>query len=291
MSSEVRGSYLTLLIFAAPIVLGCASKCPHGASTPVVAGVPTPTASPSQSSSLPQANAPPVVDQKPEGTTEAIQSAGDDPAVLRTAVTETFSAIADERAEERIAGWTARKAQYKPPGDAFPQVIQSKDFDALLSIEALYSAVRNISNDPKNWQLLDPSQPLHFSVTDQQVVISGSHNSVAIIPRDQSVSIGKRTFRNSATVTLFRAVHRLLFDLSSEFHPNGVLGSQLATRGYRRSTTIEFSFGPLVVELGADHNGPGNPERLYVLDLIRVKDSLNWSSVKSSSSDGAFRSP
>ena len=181
--------------------------------------------------------------------------------------------------EDRAGFWLGRAHEFKPIDDDFPQIVQSNDYDTIASIEALYSALQALSHDPKKWPSLDPAEPLAFRIDDDAIVVSGGDRSVSIKVDDRQASFAGRTFRKPSTVTLFRALHAVSQALAAEFPPVGVLGTQFATRAYQRSTRLHFSFGPLIIELEGAHNGLSSPERLYILDLARTRESLLWSSV------------
>ena len=181
--------------------------------------------------------------------------------------------------DDRVGFWLGRAREFKPIDDDFPQIVQSNDYDTIASIEALYSALRALSHDPKKWPSLDPAEPLAFRIDDDAIVVSGGDRSVSIKVDDRQASFAGRTFRKPSTVTLFRALHAVSQALAAEFSPVGVLGTQFATRAYQRSTRLHFSFGPLIIELDGAHNGLSSPERLYILDLARTRDSFLWSSV------------
>lgn len=178
--------------------------------------------------------------------------------------------------EERVSAWLVRAQEFRPLGNEFPQVIQADDYETITSIEVLYGAVQALSRNPRHWPLLDPPEPLAFRVDLDTIVISGPTQSVSIEVDEQQVSFAGRSFRTPATITLFRTLHTLLVELTSGFAPVGVLGTQFATRAYGSFTRLHFSFGTLVVELEGAHSGRSNPERLYVLDLVRSSESLLW---------------
>jgi hypothetical protein len=174
-----------------------------------------------------------------------------------------------------VTAWLLRAQEFKPVGDEFPQLVQASDYETALAIEFLYSALRALSRDPKNWSL-EPLEPFRFGFEGERLVIFGTTGAVTLAVGDAHVAIAGRIFRASATVTLFRTLHAVLRELSSDFAPVGVLGTQYATRAYGVMTRLGFSCGPLVLELDGAHNGRDDPERLYGLDLVRASDSFLW---------------
>jgi hypothetical protein len=183
-----------------------------------------------------------------------------------------------------VAAWLARAIEFKPPGDEFPQIIQSDQYRPILAIEFFFAGLRALSTNPKAWPLNDPPDPLSFRVEPQQVVFFSGARSLSVHPGSAQVSVAGRTFTDPSTVTLFRTLHALLLALTADFSPVGALGTQYASRAYRRFTRLGFSCGPLVVELEGAHNGPAESERLYVLDLVRADDSFLWQPVGSQGS-------
>jgi hypothetical protein len=178
--------------------------------------------------------------------------------------------------DDQVTSWLGRIGEFKPDHDGFPQVVQADDYETIASVEALYSTLKTLSRDPNKWPSQDPPDPLRLRIDERAIVVSGADRSVSIEVEDGQASFAARSFRNPATVTLFRTLHTLSLALAKEFPPVGVLGTQFATRAYTRLTRIHFSFGPLVVQLEAAHNGARQPERLYILDLTRTRDSFLW---------------
>jgi len=159
------------------------------------------------------------------------------------------------------------KRMIKRNGD-FPEIIASDDHDTLLSIEALFSAMRGLVNDPKLW-----FQQLGFSARDQVLFLgTGNESFLWVVATRDDVSIGGRVFRKPATValyqTLIEAISRVCITYESETKPDGVLGSQRAAPDHQLATTIDFSCGPVTLEL---YGVRGSNK--YSLDLIRSSDS------------------
>ena len=170
------------------------------------------------------------------------------------------------------AGWLNRRNSYRPSDEPYPQLIQGQEYEVTDAIATLYSEA-------------SPTRKFgEFGVDDQYdcqadastIVIHGPKKTVSVELSDHQVRIGRRSFGSEATVTLFRAFARLLIDLGSQCRLSGARGRRLRTRAYREKVVFEFDYGPVVVTLASASNGPTDPERLYVLDLIPVERADLW---------------
>jgi len=160
------------------------------------------------------------------------------------------------------------KDMIKRKGEYFPEVIASEDHDTLLSIEALFWAMRGLIDDPKRW-----FPQLGFSARDQVLFLGTTRGSFLwVVATSDEVSIGSRVFRKPATVALYKtlieAISRVCNTYAGESLPDGVLGSQRAAPDHQLATTIDFSCGPITLEL---YGVRGSNK--YTLDLIRSSDS------------------
>ena len=147
------------------------------------------------------------------------------------------------------------------------EIFTLDDQDALPSIEALFLAMRGLVNDPMRW-----FQQLGFSARDQILLIGTANQEFLwVVAGWEGVSIGRRPF-SRATATLYRVLIEVLWRVCDEStggpKPDGVLGSQRETPDHQLATTIDFSCGPVTVEL---YGVRGNDK--CSLDLIRSSDS------------------
>jgi len=174
--------------------------------------------------------------------------------------------------------WLGAKATYRPAGEGSPQIIQGQDYAPIEAVQALYieaSGTRKLGE---------------FGFEDQyegkaeasRIVVTGFKKS-ADIELGSGVKIGQRVFSDDATTLLFRTLRRLLADLSSRCTQRGVRGRRLGTRAYRDNVRVEFSYGSVVVSLESASNGPADPERLYVLDLVESRSSALWAESRAAS--------
>ena len=68
---------------------------------------------------------------------------------------------------------------------------------------------------------------------------------------------------------------QLLSTLTAQFgNPRQVRFAQFQSRIYKTRTFIEFDFGPKILAIESDANGPGSPQRCYILDVIDRKNSM-----------------
>jgi hypothetical protein len=160
------------------------------------------------------------------------------------------------------------KGSVKRKGEYFPEIIASDDHDTLLSIEALFSAMRGLSGDPKRW-----FQQLGFSVSDQVLFLGNTSGSFLwVVATSDDISIGGRLFRTAPTIRLYQTLIKTISQgcarYTRETAPDGVLGMQRVTPEHQLATTIDFSCGPITVEL---HGVRGSNK--CSLDLIRSSDS------------------
>ncbi len=166
--------------------------------------------------------------------------------------------------------WVAGKNRYKPPGDIFPQVIQDNDYSTISAIHQLYFLLAG-----RKKSFFDV-QTFAFGLDGTQLVISSPTRSASIRSTDGGARIGGSLYEKAPTKLLFKTLFSLLADLSAQFPTSGVRASHWSNRSYRDVTRFEFYFPPLVVELMALSSEASEPERLYVLDLVRAKDSQFW---------------
>ena len=157
----------------------------------------------------------------------------------------------------------------KKGGSYSREIFALEDQDALLSIEALFSAMRGLVNDPARW-----FQQLNFSARDEVLLIGEANQEFLwVVVFQDDVSIGRRAFSGRrATAALYRGLIEVLWRVCDKStggtEPDGVLGSQRETPDQQLATTIDFSCGPVTVEL---HGVRGSNK--CSLDLIPLSES------------------
>ncbi len=161
---------------------------------------------------------------------------------------------------------------FKPYPHPFPQIIQASDYASIVSIESLFADVSRIS------VATDPvfGFACTFAVSDDTVTFSSSsaQEHVVIQLHDSGVVVNGTAPTNPATVTLYRTLFNVLARMTVPSRQGQVRLAQWGATSYKTLTRFEFTVGSQIVELASDSNGPANPERLYVLDLIDRQDSL-----------------
>lgn len=188
----------------------------------------------------------------------------------------TPPATAEERPKtcstEDGAKWIASKARYSLPDNPYPAVVQGDDYE---SIDAIIVLFVQVSGASKHGQFgIQDHRDSNAEAT--KITISGPPEAVKIELSETQIRMGRRTFRHPSTIFLFRTLGQVLLDVGYECTHLGVRGLRVRTRAYKDSVQIEFNYGPIVVSLSTLSNGPANPERLYVLDIIKVTESLMW---------------
>lgn len=190
------------------------------------------------------------------------------------ALRSTEERIGDCSSEEEAARWARQKGRYSPPGNVYPAIIQGEEYGPIEAIQAFYAQVREASAPRFGEFHVEVNAELSSGGTG--ITVSGQRGPVTIELSPSRVRIGHRSFSDSKTISLFQTLGRILSDLGAQCRYRGIRGSRLRTRGYKDFVRIEFSYGSVVVHLEAASSGPGDAERLYVLDLQQAKDSLLW---------------
>jgi hypothetical protein len=169
-------------------------------------------------------------------------------------------------------GWLARKKTYYADADGFPQIIQGDAYPTIAAIAAWYEAIAG-SSKREPW---GEDERFEGITTGRGTIVRSRQRSAEIELNGDGVVVNSRPHREEATRDFFSSLSRLLGDLETTFGPARVKGTRYTTSAYRDAAVIEFCYPPLVVAVSALSNGAGNPERLYVLDLIEQNDSLLW---------------
>jgi hypothetical protein len=215
----------------------------------------------------------------PADSTATVPASSDLPPVASSEAPSSAATLA-QTAEQEVkdcstedgAKWIAMKARYRPPDNDLPGIVQGGDYGPIEAIEAFYVLASGTTRHG------DFGIQHHREAKSDvsRIVITGTREPVIVELSEKRIRIGRRSFRDPKTISLFRTLGRLLADLGSECTQQGVRGIRIRNRSYRHTTNIEFSFGPVVVTLESDSNGPVNPVRIYVLDIVEPKDTFEW---------------
>lgn len=193
------------------------------------------------------------------------------PAVIESQSGGVSAVEARDCSSEDATRWLGSKAGYRPAGEGYPQIIQGQDYASVEAIRTLYVEASGTAKLGE----FGFEDHREGKADASKIVITGARKTVDI-ELGSRIRIGQRFFADKGTIFLFQTLGRLLTELGSQCRPQGVRGRRLGTRAYRDNIRIEFSYGPVVVSLESASNGPANPERLYVLDMIESKSSLLW---------------
>jgi hypothetical protein len=180
---------------------------------------------------------------------------------------------------ERAAQWIAEKQRYARPDNEYQQIMQGSEYGPVEAIRTFY--VQALASETK---ALGADVPWDIEFAAQRevrsdasrIVIAGTRGSVNVDLSEKKIGIGRRAFTDPKAISVFRTLGRLLADLGSHCKHQGIRASRYGTRAYREFIRIEVNYGPVVVQLEALSNGPANPERVYLLDLVAPKDSYFW---------------
>jgi len=175
---------------------------------------------------------------------------------------------------EEGAQWIAAKGRYSPPGNVYPAIVQGDEYGPIEAIQTVYAQAQ--ASGAAKFGELEITGDQEVRSDASKIVITGLKGPVSVDLSERQIRIGRRSFADSKTISLFQTLGRLLADLGSQCKHQGIRGSHLRTRAYKDSIGIEFSYGPVVVRLEALSNGPANSERLYLLDVVKSKDSSLW---------------
>lgn len=172
------------------------------------------------------------------------------------------------------ARWVAEKDHYSPPDNVYPAILQGNDLGPIEAIQTLYAQAQ--ASGAAKFGELEVEEHGQVKSGVSEIRVTGQRGPVKVALSDEGIRIGHRLFSDPKTTSLFQVLRRLLDDLGSHCKYQGLRGSRLRTRGYKDFVRIELNYGAIVVHLEAASNGPANPERLYVLDVLESKNSFLW---------------
>jgi hypothetical protein len=90
------------------------------------------------------------------------------------------------------------------------------------------------------------------------------------------VVIADRTFRDRNTTTLFSTLIKTLSVFADRPDCHVLRFTQFRTAAYLRRTIVEFACLPEVLRVESHSNGPDDSERLYLLDIVKDSESIQW---------------
>ena len=178
----------------------------------------------------------------------------------------------------QAAGAEADREKYTPyPGDGYPQIIQREDYPTILCIEALYERLEPMGGPSRGGF----AAKLRCEASPELLTFRSVHNSKrelrVKVAGDEAVLFGAQRFTNPATVIFFKTLLRVVGDLAEKGKTFEVSITRFGARAYKKRTIIAFDFETRVVEVECNSNGPRDPERLYLLDLVDRSESFFWS--------------
>jgi hypothetical protein len=173
-----------------------------------------------------------------------------------------------------LAAATAKETYSPDPADGYPQILQRHDYSTIVFIEAWY----------KKLSALGPAGKLPATARaelDRGALVirsaTGTKTTIALrMEGNDRVLLGDRTFEDPAIAVLCSTLVRIFSDLERSEKCRQISFTQFGTRTYRKRTLIVFDFGPRVIEIDCQSNGPDDDERLYILDLIERSESYFW---------------
>ena len=174
-----------------------------------------------------------------------------------------------------MAADATAKERYAPePADGYPQILQRRDYRTITFIEAWYKKLSALAPagalSPTARAEMDRGALVIRSRTEAQTAVTLQ------VEEENRVLLGGRPFHDPATAILCSTLLKIFSDLEKSEKCRQVSFTQFATRTYRRRTLIAFDFGPRVLEIDCQSNGPEDDERLYILDLIDRAESYFW---------------
>lgn len=169
---------------------------------------------------------------------------------------------------------TAKELYAPEPGDGYQQILQRRDYGTIAFIEAWY----------KKLSALAPAgalTPTARAQMDRGALVIRSQNETKTtvtlrLDDTNRLFLGNQAFADPAIAILGSTLLKILSDLEKSEPCRQVRFTQFGTRTYRKRTLIAFDFGPRVVQIDCQSNGPHDDERLYILDLIDRKESYFW---------------
>jgi hypothetical protein len=181
---------------------------------------------------------------------------------------EPIQAGKDVTTRQSDQNWVARKEQFKPYAHNFPQIIQATDYPTVQAIESLYESLQTAGAPNAAWRATADGLRIWHSTRMETVRVSGDE-----------VVIADHTFKDRNTVTLFSTLTKILSVFADRQDCHVLRFFQLRTTAYLKRTIIEFACLPEVVRVESYSNGRDDSERLYVLDIVKDSESMQWRAV------------
>lgn len=178
----------------------------------------------------------------------------------------------------QVAGADADREKYTPyPEDGFPQIIQRNDYPTIRCIETLFQALSPLGTKTDGGfkaTLLCEATSDALTFRSEQ---NPKKNLSVRVAADEAVLFSGKKFTTPATVIFFKTMLRVVGDLAKPGEASKVGIRQFGARTYKKRTVIGFDFQARVVEIECNSNGPRDPERLYILDIVDRGESYLWS--------------
>lgn len=174
--------------------------------------------------------------------------------------------------QTNVDNWIAKKNQFKPSGDGYPQIIQNEDLSLVHAVIKWGEALAVFGDT-------DFKKPNHLECVlgKDSISVGAGDKKVLIRIQKNSVTIGKKKYSEKATLVYFQTLLRLLTDLSKDFKCQDVKYLEFSNTVEETRMVIEFDFSPLVVSLDAEFGGiKASDENHNFLDLVLEKDSFFW---------------
>jgi hypothetical protein len=187
--------------------------------------------------------------------------------------------VADACSQAYAEEFVKSKHRFTPQWSApAPEIIQDDDFAVIDTIQTLYGEIAGSQRGE-----FGDKAPLTVSWEDERLVLETPPKRTLVDLTKGGVRVGARTFKDERSVAVFRGLKGVFEALGQRCALQGVRGARYASRGYRDVVRIEFSFAPLALVLESYSSGRANADRLYVLDVMWLKESLLWQASQRSS--------
>jgi hypothetical protein len=160
-------------------------------------------------------------------------------------------------------------SQSSPKLNKYPRTIQASDYEAIKFIENLYTSLSKLDKDKVNCKIKKDLISFHSPIKPTKVINLQ-------INKENSVFLNRTRYSDISIAVLYRTLYRALSEFSKKTPIESVKYTQFSTLSYKKRTVIEFKIGNQIVVLDSDSNGSGNKERLYIVDIIKPKNSFFW---------------
>jgi hypothetical protein len=160
-------------------------------------------------------------------------------------------------------------SQSSPKLNKYPRTIQASDYEGIKFIENLYTSLSKLDKDKVNCKI--KKDLISFHSPTKSAKVTNLH-----ITKENTVFLNRSRYSEISIAVLYRTLYRALSEFSKKTPIESVKYTQFSTISYKKRTVIEFKIGNQIVVLDSDSNGPGNKDRLYIVDIIKLKNSFFW---------------